>query len=334
MAKFSLFLVVFASLLLCVASQQRLQQYNVNSSTVTVSGLSAGAAMATQFHFAHSSEVHGVGMIAGLPYNCAAGLVGLVAATMCMSFPVQTNVNTLIAQANAHANNGMIDPVANLRGDPVFIFHGTADTTVNPGNGRHIETMYTHFGGVIRTQFNIAASHGFPTHNWGAACGASSSLTAWLNNCNFRGAFETLNHLYGGSLTIPSDTAAIPANLITYDQSEFFAFAPALSSMATTGFVYVPTACQNGAPCRLHIAFHGCLQSIGNVQNTFALRAGYIEVAEVNNIIVLFPQATSNLSNPNSCFDWWGYLNTLFATRQGNQIIATHRMMSRIIRGV
>lgn len=37
----------------------------MDPSTVTVSGLSAGAAMATQFHFAHSSEVFGVGMIAG-----------------------------------------------------------------------------------------------------------------------------------------------------------------------------------------------------------------------------------------------------------------------------
>lgn len=47
--------------------------------------------------------------------------------------------------------------------------------------------------------------------------------------------------------------------------------------------------------------------------NTFALRAGYLEVAEVNNIIVLFPQAIAQiLSNPNACFDWWGYLNNLF----------------------
>lgn len=51
-----------------------------------------------------------------------------------------------------------------------------------------------------------------------------------------------------------------------------------------------------------------------NVGNTFALRAGYLETAEVNNIIVLFPQVISTLANPNACFDWWGYLNNLFGT--------------------
>lgn len=69
-----------------------------------------------------------------------------------------------------------------------------------------------------------------------------------------------LNYLYGG-LTQPADTAGNLGNLLNFDQSEFFALAPIVSSMATTGFVYVPTACQVGAWCRLHISFHGCMQS-------------------------------------------------------------------------
>jgi len=334
MEKFLLSVVLCACLLLStlVDSQvQRLQRYNVNPSTVTVSGISAGAAMATQFHFAHSTEVFGCGMIAGLPYNCAS--TGLAGATLCMSFPAAVNVNVLITQANAFAATNHIDPTSNIRGDRVFIFHGTADSTILPGSGRNIETMYNHFGAQVRSEFSIPAQHGFPTHNWGAACGSSSALTAFINNCNYRGAFQTLNHLYNDSLIQPADGSAIHANLITFDQDEFFAFNPSLSSMARAGFVYVPTDCQFGALCKLHIAFHGCLQSSGNIANTFALQAGYLEVAEVNNIIVLFPQATSMLSNPNACFDWWGYLNMFFATRQGNQVIAAHRMMNRILRG-
>lgn len=79
-----------------------------------------------------------------------------------------------------------------------------------------------------------------------------------------------------------------------------------------------------------------------------------MEVAEVNNIIVLFPQIAAIAANPASCWDWFGYLNTLFgmsfintfrmlffkqyvfeflATRQGNQVLATHRMMTRIVHG-
>lgn len=45
-------------------------------------------------------------------------------------------------------------------------------------------------------------------------------------------------------------------------------------------------------------------QEIGDV---FVRNAGYLEVAESNAIIVLFPQAVSTaVSNPNGCFDWWG----------------------------
>ena len=63
-----------------------------------------------------------------------------------------------------------------------------------------------------------------------------------------------------------------------FSQSEFFGGFPALSYMDTVGYVYVPTACQNGerkilcllklllatfvfSACRLHIAFHGCLMN-------------------------------------------------------------------------
>jgi len=38
---------------------------NIDRSKISVSGISSGAAMATQFHFAHSSEVLGAGLFAG-----------------------------------------------------------------------------------------------------------------------------------------------------------------------------------------------------------------------------------------------------------------------------
>lgn len=69
-----------------------------------------------------------------------------------------------------------------------------------------------------------------------------------------------LNYLYGG-LTSPADTAGNLANLLTFDQAEFFALDPSFSSMSRNGFVYVPTACRGGGRCRLHISFHGCMQS-------------------------------------------------------------------------
>lgn len=57
--------------------------------------------------------------------------------------------------------------------------------------------------------------------------------------------------------------------------------------------------------CPVHVAFHGCSQSSGQVGDTFAQHAGYNGWAEANGIIVLYPQARANLLNPKACFDWW-----------------------------
>ena len=53
---------------------------------------------------------------------------------------------------------------------------------------------------------------------------------------------------------------------------------------------------------------HGCLQERGKVGILYANNAGYNQVADINNIIVVYPQAkSSTFTNPNGCWDWWGY---------------------------
>ena len=42
------------------------------------------------------------------------------------------------------------------------------------------------------------------------------------------------------------------------------------------------------------------------ISDVFALHAGYNGVAEANNIIILYAQATvSELTNPYGCWDWY-----------------------------
>jgi hypothetical protein len=55
----------------------------------------------------------------------------------------------------------------------------------------------------------------------------------------------------------------------------------------------------------LHLSFYNVPRTeIGNI---YAVHAGYLEVAELNDIIVLFPQAIKQaISNPQGCWDWWG----------------------------
>ncbi len=67
-----------------------------------------------------------------MPELCAVD-GGTNAAAVCMSNPTAVNVSYLIEKVNGLATLNLIDAVANITGDKVFIFHGTKDTTVRPG---------------------------------------------------------------------------------------------------------------------------------------------------------------------------------------------------------
>jgi len=54
---------------------------------VTTSGVSSGAIMASQLHFAYSSVIKGAGIFAGGPYYCALGLESK-AILDCMTMPI------------------------------------------------------------------------------------------------------------------------------------------------------------------------------------------------------------------------------------------------------
>jgi hypothetical protein len=45
------------------------------------------------------------------------------------------------------------------------------------------------------------------------------------------------------------------------------------------------------------------------------------------------PQATTTLSNPLGCWDWWGYDDPSYATKNGRQMAAVREMMGRIASG-
>jgi len=60
-------------------------------------------------------------------------------------------------------------------------------------------------------------------------------------------------------------------------------------SMQSNGYIYVPKACADGLKCKLHISFHGCSQTLDDVDEDYVTLTGLNEVAEANNIIVLYP---------------------------------------------
>lgn len=233
------------------------------------------------------------------------GWGGLTAAYTCMDTPLLVNVPWLITEISSVANAGNIDSTANIKNSKVFIFHGTDDSTVRPASGPNTERMYRHYGAQIKTKFDLKAEHGQPTEDYGGECHKNSEEFGFMNKCSYHGAFEMLNYLHGGNLAQPGPSTHLES-LQKFDQSEFFNYNPSISSMDNSGFLYVPSRCKSGESCSLHFAFHGCKQYQRLIGDTFPTKSGYLEVAELNNIVLIFPQTIPILpGNPNGCWDWW-----------------------------
>ena len=73
----------------------------------------------------------------------------------------------------------------------------------------------------------------------GSACSVKGS--PYINDCNFDLAGAMLQHLYG-TLNARNNATLPTGNYIEFNQSEFITN----HGMATTGWAYVPQACQAG----------------------------------------------------------------------------------------
>ena len=150
-----------------------------SNTTITVSGASSGATMATQLHFAFSNEISGCAVLAGPPYYCAGGLL---TAAACMSGPVTSvSIPTLERKLRAYEKDGSIDSLNNIKGDPVYIFTGKYDPIALPGLVKLNEKLYSPLGANIKTNYEMPATHGFATETFGGTC-AVPNLSNYINN--------------------------------------------------------------------------------------------------------------------------------------------------------
>ena len=173
----------------------------------------------------------------------------------------------------------------------------------------------------LRYVEDVDAGHGIPTEAAGGECAASAP--PYLNACHYDGAGEMLGFLYDEH---GRGASAPPGELLKFDQAPYD---PA-RSLASDGYLYVPRACRSGAPCRLHVAFHGCAQGAEFVAERFVREAGYNRWADAHRLVVLYPQARKSAllpMNPAGCWDWWGYTDERYATRAGVEIAAVRRMV-------
>jgi len=310
----------------------RLAALPIAADSVTVSGISAGGNMAVQFHVAHSALVHGAGVLAAGPYYCAENSLRL-ALGRCMQGDEAIPVDELATITSQLALEEVIDPIAELSGDRVWIFHGGADPVIARTVVDATEAYYATLvdpRGIQRVELE-QAGHTFPATGPGLqACDQTD--TPFIGECGLDGARQMLEHLYGPFAAAAA--AVAPGQLLPFSQADYAA--ADASSLAARGWLYVPAACGGAGAagrCRLHVAFHGCKQGQSYVQDAFARRAGYLAAADAGSIVVLFPQIEPSYQplNPNGCWDWWGYSGEAYATRLGPQIVAIKAMVDDLL---
>lgn len=277
-----------------------LPAFNVDRTQISVSGLSSGAFMAVQFHTAFSAEIMGAGVVAGGPYNCAYLNWGGIETCM-QGVPIGS---ASVIAAQSFAALGEIDDVDNLKRSRVYLFSGAKDSVVDQAVV-DATLSYYETAGVPKTHIeyvrNLPAGHAFITPSYGGDCEVNAS--PYINHCAVKGqgydqAGAILEHIYG-ALNPPAE--ALGRRVVAFDQSPFGGF-----GMGDTGYLHVPRACDDGTACRLHVAFHGCKQTSEDIGDQYYTDTGYDRWADTNNVLVLYPQAATDIpTNPNHCWDWW-----------------------------
>ncbi|CAF3308868.1 unnamed protein product [Rotaria socialis] len=335
-----MFIKLFFLLISYCYAAEKLSSYNVDPSETSVSGLSSGAFFATQMHVAFSASIKGAGIVAGGPYNCA----GQTSYTGCM-YTSSPSITQSISNTKSWSGN-KIDDIKNLAKQRIYMISGTADSTVGPSVMNQLYKYYVTDGKFIPSENvvfkkDLNSAHTFPTDFDSAGnngCGSTSS--PYISNCGFDGARAILEHIYGPLK--PRNNGALTGKFIEFNQDEFIASARA-NGMSTTAWVYVPKSCSDGDTCRLHLAYHGCLQGYEKISDKYVKNTGYNRWADTNNFIILYPQAVAtntvnsaggaSIPNPNGCWDWVGWYGADFSVKSGKQSAAAKKMIDRITSG-
>ena len=297
-----------------------LPSLSIDPDRVAVAGLSSGAFMATQAHFAWSDRVRGAALVAGGPYGCAGGSLETALGPCMEARPYTPDPQRLATRVRERAARGDIAPLSGLAGDRVWLLHGRADTRVREAVVDSTQALYEALAveapGLQVRRDTGDFGHLLPTVAAGADCHAGG--TPHLGACGRDAAGEAMQALFGEP---GKDADLASGELRRFDQSSYLAEGED-AQLAADGFLYLPAACAAGERCGLLVAFHGCEQNADAVGEAFVRDAGFNRWADVHRVAVLYPQARSSYLplNPKACWDWWGYTGPDYDTRRGAQL--------------
>ncbi|MGA9575028.1 MAG: PHB depolymerase family esterase [Lysobacterales bacterium] len=285
----------------------------IDPDRITVSGISAGGMMAHQLHIAYSDLFSGAGIIASGPFGCADGTLATAMARCMGSSDIPIPVSDLAESIRTAQAQGLVADTENLADDPVWLFHGTLDSTVAAGVSDATAALYAELAPAAQISYvnTVAAGHNFPTNGHGGDCTALKA--PFVGDCDFDAAGAILQYLYPGVET-PDSEAVTPLQTVTLAGA-------AEAGLSDIAYLFVPPACAgDGHACALHLVMHGCAQSAVQVGTDFIQESGYLAWAEANDIVLAFPQVLTGNLNPYACWDWWGYTGADYRWRTGKQM--------------
>ncbi|QJR79730.1 polyhydroxybutyrate depolymerase [Alteromonas pelagimontana] len=303
-------------------------ELNLDTQDVTVSGLSSGGYMATQFHIANSDWVKGAAVIAAGPYYCARNDITQALSQCVDKMEAPVDIATLNQQASQWESEGKIAPLSGLKDSKVWLLHGNRDGRVAEAISDLLAEQYKTWvpESSIYYSKNKPFAHVFPTKDKGSVCTLSES--PFIGNCDYDAAGEMLSFLLD-DLKVPDDT--LSGQVISFSQTDIAG--EDAGTMAKTGYAYVPADCATGHACKVHVSFHGCNQYAEAIGTDYVDKVGLNRWADDNQLVVIYPQTRKSLFmplNPQGCWDWWGYTNENYATRDGVQIKAVRAIIHRL----
>lgn len=296
-------------------------------SGVYVAGISSGGYMAGQLQVAYSSRIKGTAVFGAGPYYCAQNNANQ-ALYACAANTYPDYLGTLEYDASLWSAYGWIDPIGNLSGRPVWVYHGSQDTAIAASVSKDGATFWSDFGARVTSVTGQGAGHAWVSPYGPNSCATTGS--PYLNNCGTDPEHDLLTAMLGS--VSAANTGPLTGTLTQFDQNAYAVGGSAGAlDLSGSGFAYVPKSCTATSSCRLLVALHGCEQGYDAIGTAFVDRANLDQYADTNAMIVLYPQATTGPSNPLGCWDWWGYLGaTNYPIQGGAQIESILNMVDAL----
>jgi len=285
---------------------------------VSVSGQSAGASMAIQHLFAHSSTVDGAAIVAGSPYGCGELKLPNTVCYFDEAGLLDLQMGATLKYVAKLAAQGSIDDPVHLQGIPVLLFSGSNDFIVWSSVMRAVRKQLLHYADSparIVSQFETAASHTWSVDHGDCGCGSCVFENATggesveccdVNNCGYDLTGQMLAHIYGAVSLKPRGDAST-ARLRVVNQWKYLptSVTANASRLLQHALLYVPQHCeQRPDQCRTHINYHGCTENIWDRRKAWVTLIDLNQYGESNNITILYPQAGGSASIGEGCWNW------------------------------